>query len=104
LESITKRLKRVYKVKMERFRMRRKYNKHHPYSKKHRQFGTETKRVKIDEHRAYHQLVGDKDPINALCYIILNFMPEDMKPLMQEVKKYGETNNLPGYLSIIARK
>jgi len=65
-------------------------NRHHPYPKKYRKLGAETKRVDVREHQAYHQLVGDKDPINALCYIILNFMPDEMRPLMGEVKKYGE--------------
>jgi hypothetical protein len=71
--------------------MKPSYNKHHPYSKRYRQYGTETKTVLIKEHRAYHELVGDKDPVNALCYIIMNFLPEKMMPLVAEIKeKYGD--------------
>jgi hypothetical protein len=75
-------------------------NRHHVYPKRYRQYGTQTKIVDARKHNAFHQIVEDKDPVNALCYIILHFMPDEMRPLMNEVKKYGE-KTLPNYLQTI---
>jgi len=65
-------------------------NRHHVYPKRYRKYGSQTKIVDAKKHNAFHQIVEDKDPVNALCFIILHFMPDEMRPLMNEVKKYGE--------------
>ena len=80
--------------------MKPKYNRHHVYSKRHRQYGTETKTVLISEHQAYHEISKDMHPVDALCYIIRNFLPTEFAPLMKEVKKYGEEKATPHLIII----
>ncbi len=46
--------------------MRNPYDKHHVYPKKHRQFGTQKKRVLKKYHRAWHILVSDLHPEEAV--------------------------------------
>jgi len=41
-------------------------NRHHVYSKKNRQLGTETKRVDVLEHRCFHTLFRDYHPKDVL--------------------------------------
>lgn len=72
-------------------------NRHHPYPKKYRKLGTETKIVDSRKHAAWHIIVQDLDPVNALCYVILNFMPTEFEPLMDEVKRVGERQLSPQF-------
>ena len=72
------------------------YDHHHVYPKQCRHGRTEKKIVKAREHNAWHQVVGDKDPANALCYVIMNFMPSEYQYLLGIIKG---RKNLPDPLS-----
>jgi len=63
-------------------------SKHHCYPKRFRNGNTETKTVTIAEHRAWHLLVGDEHPINAMRILANKFLPSDMaEEYQKEVKK-----------------
>ncbi|MDF1498509.1 MAG: hypothetical protein P1P85_04125 [Patescibacteria group bacterium] len=65
-----------------------KLSRHHTYPKKWRNGNSEIKLVTDKEHRAWHILVGDEHPINAMKILANKFLPSDMeKEYQREVKR-----------------
>ena len=58
-------------------------SRHHCYPRRWRNGNTETKIVTKEEHRAWHTLVGDEHPINALRILANKFLPSDIAATLQ---------------------
>ncbi len=62
--------------------------RHHAYPRKWRYKNkgtTEIKMVEGKKHRAYHLLCGDMHPIEALKYIVENFLPSNIEVNAREL-------------------
>ncbi len=62
--------------------------RHHTYPHKwrHKQNGTtEVKMVNGKKHRAWHILVGDMNPRQALQYLAENFLPSNLQISVREL-------------------